>query len=73
MNETNYLAIKGMHCSNCPTKIEKAVTEMAGVKEVNVNLSAENGRVTFNRKLVGISEIIDKIDKVGFEAKKVSE
>ncbi|ALX48843.1 heavy-metal-associated domain-containing protein [Lentibacillus amyloliquefaciens] len=72
MIETNYLDIKGMHCSNCPTKIEKAVSEIAGVKDINVALSDENAQVTFNRNLTGISEIIDKIDTVGFEAKKVS-
>ncbi|QKY68403.1 cation transporter [Lentibacillus sp. CBA3610] len=71
MNETNDLAIKGMHCSNCPTKIEKAVSEMPGVKDINVNLSTENGRVTFNNNLTKITDIIDKINYVGFEAKKI--
>ncbi|HLR63624.1 MAG TPA: heavy metal-associated domain-containing protein [Lentibacillus sp.] len=71
MNESIYLDIKGMHCSNCPTKIEKAVSAMAGVKDISVNLADENARITFNRNLIGISEVIDKIDNVGFEAEKI--
>lgn len=71
MNETNYLDVKGMHCPDCPTKIEKAVLEMDGVAEVSVDLATEKGSVTFNRNLTGISEIIGRIHNVGFEAKKV--
>lgn len=71
MNETNYVELKGMHCPNCPPKIERAVSEMDGVTEISVNLATEKGRVTFDKSLTGISEIINKIHEVGFEAKKI--
>lgn len=71
MNETTYLEVKGMHCPDCPPKVEKAVLEIDGVTEISVNLASEKGRVTFNRNLTGIPDIINKIQDIGFEAKKV--
>ncbi len=35
--KSNY-DIKGMHCSSCSSSIERAISKLDGVKEVNVNL-----------------------------------
>ncbi len=39
--ETRSWRISGMDCPSCVTKIEKAVSRVAGVREVSVNLMAE--------------------------------
>ena len=33
------LAIEGMHCASCVSRIEKALAEVAGVEEASVNLA----------------------------------
>ncbi|MEK5441189.1 heavy metal translocating P-type ATPase [Fredinandcohnia sp. FSL W7-1320] len=69
MKETNHLEISGMHCAACATRIEKVVSKIEGVEEVHVNLTTEKGRVTFTNTLTNINEIINRINKIGFEAK----
>ncbi|WP_209121206.1 cation-translocating P-type ATPase [Alkalihalobacillus sp. BA299] len=69
MKETNHLEIRGMHCVACAVRIEKVVSKIEGVDEIHVNLATEKGRVTFSNNRTSVSEIIDKINKIGFDAK----
>ncbi|WP_188454619.1 heavy metal translocating P-type ATPase [Virgibacillus oceani] len=71
MPETNYIDVKGMHCAACAVRIEKAVSKIDGVNEINVNLTTEKGRVSYNKDRTSISVIINKINKIGFEAKLI--
>ncbi|QED46104.1 heavy metal translocating P-type ATPase [Cytobacillus dafuensis] len=71
MEVTNYVEIKGMHCAACAVRIEKAVGKIDGVTHVNINLTTEKGRITFQKERTGISEVINKINKIGFEAKEI--
>jgi len=73
MIETVYLDVRGMHCVNCPVKVEKALSKMEGIIEVDVSWEREKGSVTFDRHLTGLSAIIQRINKMGFEAKKTEE
>lgn len=70
MNETANLEVKGMHCSDCPAKIEKKVSELEGVTNISVNYKTKQGQVTFNRNQTELSAIIEKISETGFEARK---
>ncbi|BDH63043.1 hypothetical protein MTP04_31730 [Lysinibacillus sp. PLM2] len=69
MNETVYLEVKGLHCPDCPQKVEKSVLKIDGVSEVKVNYETENGFVTFNKELTSLNEIITRINTMGFEAR----
>lgn len=69
MDETNDLEIRGMYCAACSARIEKAVSKIEGVSDVNVNLTTEKGRVTYNKRRTSISEIIQQINRIGYEAK----
>lgn len=71
MIETIYLDIKGMHCINCPIKIENAISKMNGVIEIDVNGENQKGCVTFDRDQVKPKDMIDRIYKTGFEAKEI--
>lgn len=71
MIETAYMDIKGMHCINCPIKVEKAISKLDGVIEIDVNWENQKGCVTFERDKVTISDMVDRIYKMGFEAKEV--
>ncbi len=73
MIETKKLHIKGMYCAACAVRIEKAVSKLSGVKSIHVNLATEQGRVTYDRNLTALSFILERMNKIGFEAKEASE
>ncbi len=66
------LAVKGMHCAACSSRIEKVVGAMAGVDRVSVNLATETGMVIFEKDTVSQRQIREAISSLGFEAKAVS-
>ena len=69
MQKTNNIEIKGMYCAACASRIEKAVSKMDGVSKIHVNLSTEKGRVTFDNRRTSITDIIQKINRIGYHAK----
>lgn len=71
MIETIYMSIEGMHCINCPIKIENAISKMNGVIEIDVNWENQKGCVTFDRDQVTTKDMMDRIYKMGFEAKEI--
>lgn len=71
MMETAHIEVKGMHCAACSSRIEKSVSKIDGVKNVNINLTTEKGYVSFEKNRTDLSEIIEKINKIGFEAKEI--
>lgn len=70
MEERVNLDIKGMHCPNCPAKVEKSVLKLEGVTQVKVDYESESCSVVFDNQLTSITDIINKINKMDFEAKK---
>lgn len=71
MKETVYLDIKGMHCTKCPTKVERSLSKLNGIHEVKVDYETEKGCVIFDNQSVNIQEIKSRISKMGFEAEQV--
>lgn len=69
MKEINHLEIDGMHCAACVTRIEKVVSKLEGVEEIQVNLATEKGRVIYYKNRTSIDDIINRINQIGFEAK----
>lgn len=65
MEEIN-LKVEGMECAGCEKRIQNAVSNIAGVKEVKAN--HENGTVVITVKNgVDVEEIKNKINDLGFE------
>lgn len=71
MSETIQLEIKGMHCPNCPRKVERTLSKLDGVNKVTVDYESENGYVTYNKTLTNLTAIKETISDLGFEAKKI--
>lgn len=65
--ETN-LQITGMTCAACAARIEKGLQRMEGVTMANVNLALENATVGFNPSRVAVSDIISRVEKLGYGA-----
>ena len=60
------LSIEGMSCASCVARVEKALRNVPGVVEANVNLMNERAEVRTLRT-VEASELIDAIRTVGYE------
>jgi len=62
------LAISGMTCASCVNSIEGYVKSLDGVNDISVNLSTETGKIVFDSSSVGVRDIIDAIDDLGYHA-----
>ena len=62
------LRLIGMYCAACATKIEKVVSKMPGVNQANVNFALETARVEFNPAEVSLSDIQQRVEKLGYQA-----
>ena len=63
------LDIYGMTCSDCSARIEKVLNKMEGVQSATVNLAAEMAAVELKHGVVSASDIIGKIQALGYDAK----
>ncbi len=57
-----------MTCAACATRIEKGLNKIEGVSIANVNLALENAVVEFNPSEVTITDIIARVEKLGYGA-----
>ena len=58
--------IKGMSCQHCVKAVTKALSEIAGIKDVKVDL--ERGEATFDEvKPIDQALLREQIKKAGFE------
>ena len=62
--------ISGMSCAACSARVEKAVKNLKGVKEVNVNLLTNSMLVSYDDSLTS-EEIIKAVSNAGYGAQLV--
>ncbi len=67
------LAISGMTCASCVNSIEGYVKSLDGVEDVSVNLTTETGKIVFDPSKVGVRDLIEAIDDLGYHAEIKSE
>ncbi|EKN65602.1 copper-translocating P-type ATPase [Neobacillus bataviensis LMG 21833] len=67
MKEQLKLDISGMTCAACSARIEKVLNKMDGV-EANVNLAMESAAISYDHELVSSSDILARIEKLGYGA-----
>ena len=60
--------ISGMTCAACATRIEKGLNKMPGVTQATVNLALETARVEFSPAETSVSDIVAKVEKIGYKA-----
>jgi len=68
--KTCTISVGGMTCASCASAIEKGLSRMEGVTEAGVNLASEKVSVKFDPDKVDTKDLADKIDKLGYEAKR---
>ena len=65
MDKTVTFDVKGMTCDNCVQHVTKAVREIAGVRDVKVELATNSAKVEGD---FDDTKIIEAIEEEGYEA-----
>ena len=60
--------ITGMSCAACQVRVEKSVSRLEGVKDVNVNLLKNSMEVEYDENAVSESGIVDAVVNAGYGA-----
>ncbi|MCY9669538.1 heavy metal translocating P-type ATPase, partial [Paenibacillus alginolyticus] len=60
--------ISGMTCAACAARIEKGLNKMHGVSKATVNLALETAHVEYSRAEVSTSDIVKKVEQIGYKA-----
>lgn len=63
------LHIDGMTCTNCEIRIENALRQLEGMVEAKALYSSSNVYVTYDVTRLGRREIVETIERVGYEVK----
>jgi copper chaperone len=61
------LNVEGMSCSHCVNAVTNAVTALAGVSGVNVDLAAKTVTVDFDEAEVSLDSIKEAIEDEGYD------
>jgi Cu+-exporting ATPase len=64
------IQIAGMTCAACANRIEKVLSRLDGVTEVNVNFAIEKATVAYDTAKTSLHEIEQKIESLGFQSVK---
>ena len=71
-NQTLDLAIGGMTCAACSTRLEKVLNAQPGV-EARVNLATEKARVSYRPGLIDTDGLLAAVARAGFTASPITE
>jgi Cu+-exporting ATPase len=66
------LAVKGMHCASCSSRIENVVGGMEGVETAAVNLASETMELHWDDSEHSFAEIAERVSGLGFELEAIS-
>lgn len=58
--------IEGLYCVSCAANIERSVSGVNGIREVEVKYPEGKGIFRFDEQIISINELIEKINNTGF-------
>jgi Cu+-exporting ATPase len=64
------LAIGGMHCASCVARVEGALAEVPGVRDVRVNLATERASVMVDPARLDEEAMISSVARAGYSARR---
>ncbi|KAF9539080.1 hypothetical protein EC957_005820 [Mortierella hygrophila] len=62
------LQVFGMTCASCVNSIEGELRKTPGIISANVSLTLQAAKVEFDNTLLGVRDIVEKIEDMGFDA-----
>jgi Cu+-exporting ATPase len=63
------LRVDNMTCSSCAFNIEKALDSLEGVKSANVNFAVEKVTIEYDKSLLRLIDIQNKVSEIGYEVR----
>jgi mercuric ion binding protein len=60
------LSVPDMNCAACPITVKKALTKVAGVSKIDVNLGRREARVTFDDAKANVEALTRATKDAGF-------
>ncbi|TSC86062.1 MAG: Cu2+-exporting ATPase [Microgenomates group bacterium Gr01-1014_7] len=63
------LRIKGMHCSSCAMSIDFDLEDSEGVARAKTSYAQEECEVEFDEEKFSVQQIIEVIQRTGYQAK----
>ena len=66
--ETLTLKLRGMSCASCAKSIEKAINNVPGVTNCNVNFGIEQATITYNPKKTNLDKIQAAVAEAGYSS-----
>lgn len=67
-----YISISGMTCTSCVDKIEKRLSSIPGIMNIQIGLIAARGEVDFDSSVIKPEAIVDILEDMGYEASLIS-
>ncbi|MBC8316710.1 MAG: copper-translocating P-type ATPase [Desulfobulbaceae bacterium] len=61
------LAVKGMHCAACSSRIENVLSSLKGIQKAVVNLATESMDLEWDEVALDIEKITERVKDLGFE------
>lgn len=61
------IKVEGMHCHKCEVAIQKALTAVAGVHEVEVDFPSKQASVLFDPTKATIKQLTQAVGKTGYK------
>lgn len=62
------LGIEGMDCTDCATKIERAVDRLDGVSHADVNFATARMRVEYEKSRIDTGKVAAQVRRLGYQA-----
>lgn len=66
MNEV-IISVEGMSCGHCKSAVEGALAKLDGVASAEVNLTAKNVAVSYDRTKVDEAALKNEIEEAGYD------
>lgn len=66
--QTELLKVSGMTCGGCASNVSKALKALAGVRDVNVSLSAGEATVQNDEQLTSPGQLKSAVTSAGYGA-----
>jgi len=66
--QSGVFTVEGMTCASCVRRVEKGLLKLPGVVEANVNLATERATVKYDPAQVGVEQMVQKVEAVGYKA-----
>ncbi|HSR89253.1 MAG TPA: heavy metal translocating P-type ATPase [Candidatus Udaeobacter sp.] len=61
-------SIKGMHCASCVVLLERALKQVSGISQANVNLATEKATVVYDPQIVSDVHLKEAVAGAGYQA-----